>query len=133
MGSKSFLMKYILFLLIRMCLICLFKLVRKHFENDLYSKVDNLDSTDDRKPSEETHCSSNGRQHVHKLGCPVLGDSVKGCGIKINPHKSQFQIRRIVFLKEKQNILFFEQNSCLPLNSPMFHFESILYIFLNFL
>ena len=68
------------------------------FEDDLDSKIDHLHSTDDTESSEESHGSPNGWQHINKLGCPILGDSVKGCCIKVKPHKSQIQFRRIIFL-----------------------------------
>ena len=66
-----------------------------NWKDDLDSKVDNLHSTDDGEPSEESHGASNSWQHVHKLGCSVLGDSVKCGDIKINPHKSQIQFQLI--------------------------------------
>ena len=71
----------------------------KKFEDDLDSKVDNLNSTNDWEPSKETHISSNGWQLVHKLYCPVLSDSVKGSCIKDDPHKFKLQFRRIIRLK----------------------------------
>ena len=51
-------------------------------------EIENLHSTDDGEPSEESHGASNCRQHVHKLCCSVLGNSVKCWGVKIDPHKS---------------------------------------------
>ena len=98
------------------------------FEDDLDCKVGNLHSTDDGEASEESHGSTNSWQYVYKLSCPVLGDSVKGCCIKVNPYKSQTQPRIKFFKCIKVN---FENNEscCLPLN----FLESTLYIFLNFL
>ena len=77
-------------------LLVLINLILEYLKDDLDSKIDNLHSTDDGEPSEESLGSSNRRQHVYKLGCPVLGDSVKGCGIKEDPHKFQLQFRRII-------------------------------------
>ena len=56
---------------------------------DVKTKVDNLYCTDNGEPSEKSHGASNCRQHVHKLCCSVLCDSVKCWGVKIDPHKSQ--------------------------------------------
>ena len=64
------------------------KSILEYLEDDLDSKVDNLNSTDDGEPSEESHGSSNSWQHIHKLGCSILGDFVKSGGIKVDPHKS---------------------------------------------
>ena len=61
----------------------------QNIENNLSSKVENFYSTDDGESSEKSHGASNCRQHVHKLGCSVLGDSVKCWGVKINPDISQ--------------------------------------------
>ena len=55
-------------------------------ENNLDSKVDNLHSTDDGKPSEESHGSSNGWQFVHSWVWSVLGDLVKGGCVKIDSY-----------------------------------------------
>ena len=50
-------------------------------------KVDNLNCTDDWESSEEPHGASNSRQHVHKLGCFLHGDSFNCGGVKVDPHK----------------------------------------------
>ena len=62
----------------------------KNIPYDFPRKVDNFDCTDDGEPSEKSHGATNCRQHVNKFCCPVLGDSVKRWGVKVNPHKSQF-------------------------------------------
>ena len=71
--------------------------ISKCFQDDLDSKIDNLRSTDDGEPSEESHSSSNSGQHVHKFSRSVLDDSVKCCCIKVDPHKSQVQFRVKIF------------------------------------
>ena len=63
-----------------------------HVACNFSSKVENLHSTDDGEPSEKSHGASNGRQHVHKLCCSVLGDFVKCWGIKVNFYKSQLAL-----------------------------------------
>ena len=68
-----------------------------------------------------------------RLGCPVLSDSVKGCSIKKNSHKSQFQFRRIIILKIS-SIKFKIKTLLLtlkPMKSPVV--LSTTYILLNFL
>ena len=61
----------------------LFESIKKLFPcfrkliNDFPQEVSNLCSTDDGEPSEQAHGSSNCRQHVHKLCCSILLDSVK--------------------------------------------------------
>ena len=96
----------------KLCNLCLFLAfgfwffvasISDYFKNDLNSKINNLYSTDDGESSEESHGSSNCWQHVHKLGCPVLGDSVKGCWIKVHPYKSQAHIGIIFWISKKFN------------------------------
>ena len=62
------------------------------FPNDVpynfSGKVEDLHCTDDGESSEKSHGASNCRQHVHKLCCSVLGDSVKCWSVKVDPHKS---------------------------------------------
>ena len=55
-------------------------------KNNFYGKVDNLHSTDDGEASEKSHGATYCRQHVHKFSCPVLGDSVKCWGVKVDSH-----------------------------------------------
>ena len=61
-----------------------------NIEQNLHRKVQKLYSTDYGESSEKSHGSSNCRQHVHKLCCSVLCDSVKCWGIKGDPHISEF-------------------------------------------
>ena len=64
----------------------------ENFKNDLDSKVDNFESTDDREPSEKSQSSPNGWNHVHKLGSSVLGYNVKcGC-IKVDSNIFPFNV-----------------------------------------
>ena len=70
----------------------------QNIEDDLGGKVNDLNSTDDRKSRQKTHSSSNSGQHIYKFGCPVLFDFIKGGGFKVNPDISQFQFR-IILLK----------------------------------
>ena len=58
----------------------------QNIEDDLGGKVNDLNSTDDRKSRQKTHSSSNSGQLVHKLCRLVLCDSVKSCSIEINPN-----------------------------------------------
>ena len=101
-----------------------------HFEDDLYSKKDNLYSTYNGEPSEKSHGSSNSWQHVNKFGCPVFCNFVKSCCIKVDPHKSQFQFR-IKFLIKRINYKSVKCFLFKPLNSVVV--LSKMYIFLNFL
>ena len=45
-------------------------------------KVDYFHTTNDRESSQESHCSSNSRKHVHKLGRAVPGNPIKDRGVK---------------------------------------------------
>ena len=65
-------------------------------ENDFSCKVDDLHSADDGEASEESHSASNCRQHVFKLGRPVLGNNVKSRGFKIDPHISKIVLPLII-------------------------------------
>ena len=58
-------------------------------QKDLDSKVENLHCAHDGEPSEESQCPANCGDHVHKLGCPILGDDVECTSIKVDPHISQ--------------------------------------------
>ena len=61
-------------------------------QKDLDSKVENLHCAHDGEPSEESQCPADCWDHVHKLGCPVLGDDVKCASIKVDPHVSQLRL-----------------------------------------
>ena len=61
----------------------------KNFPDTFPCKVHNLHCTDNGEPSEETHGASNCWQHVNKLCCLILCNSVKCWGIEINSHKSK--------------------------------------------
>ena len=102
----------------------------EYFENDLDSKIDNLHSRYDGEPSEESHGSSNCWQHVHKLGCPVLGDSVNSGGLKEDPHIPQVQFR-IKFLIREIDYRKNKEFPLKPLNSSVVLLR--IYMFLNFL
>ena len=102
----------------------------KKFEDDLDCKIDHLHSRYDGEPSEETHRAPNSRQHVHKLGCPVLGDSVKSGGLKEDPHIPQVQFR-IKFLIREIDYRKNKEFPHKPLNSSVV--LSRIYMFLNFL
>ena len=56
------------------------------FKKDPYNEIDNFHSTDDGEPSEESHGPSNSWQHVHKLCCSILGDSIECGSAKINSY-----------------------------------------------
>ena len=78
----------ILIVLIILHFIWIFKILKK-FTYKLYQEVQYLHSTDDWESSEESHGSSNCRELVHKFGWPVLLDSVKCWGVKIDSDMMQ--------------------------------------------
>ena len=78
----------ILYKHVNICLFSFCKFSKKNFS----SKVYNLHCTDDGEPGEQTHSASDSREHVHKLGRSVLGDSVKCRCVKVNPNKLQLWI-----------------------------------------
>ena len=55
----------------------------------LCSKVNDLHCTDDGESRQQSHGSSNSRQHINKLGCSVLGDHIKSWSIDVNSYISQ--------------------------------------------
>ena len=67
----------------------LVNLFSENFEDDLDPKIDNFKGADNGESSKKTQSSSDGCQHVHKLGSSVLGDLVKCSNIKVDPHKFQ--------------------------------------------
>ena len=98
----------------------MFESIHEYFDNDVNAEIDNLNSTDDGEPSKKSHGSSNCWQHVHKFGCSVLGDSVKGCCMKEDPHKPQlhFGIKFLnyvniwIILIVKQDKVFLASTKC---------------------
>ena len=58
-GIVIFYCQVFLFLLSHVLCLFLLKSILEYFEDDLDSKIDNLHSTDDGEPSEESHGSSN--------------------------------------------------------------------------
>ena len=60
----------------------------KETNDYLDAKIHNLHCTNDRESSQKSHCSSNCREHVHKLGSSIFGDSVKLWGFEIDFHIS---------------------------------------------
>ena len=58
-----------------------------HLQHDLDHEVNDLDPADEREACEEPHGASYSRQLVHKLGCSVLFDNIKGRGGHWNLHK----------------------------------------------
>ena len=51
-----------------------------HLPHNLEHEVNDLDPADEREACEEPHGASYSRQLVHKLGCSVLFDNIKGRG-----------------------------------------------------
>ena len=55
--------------------------------NQFGNIVENLHSTDDGESGEKSHGASKRWQHVYKLNCFILSDSVKCWCVKIDPHE----------------------------------------------
>ena len=55
-------------------------LLSDHLQYNLDHEVNDLDPADEREACEEPHGASYSRQLVHKLGCSVLFDNIKGRG-----------------------------------------------------
>ena len=60
----------------------------KETNDYLDAKIHNLHCTNDRESSQKSHGSSYCREHVHKLGCSIFGDSIKLGGFEIYFHIS---------------------------------------------
>ena len=57
-------------------------------------KKDDLNATDDRESTEESHCASNETQLGLRLNLLVSLDVVKGCRVKVDPDKSKVSLNR---------------------------------------
>ena len=64
-------------------------------------EVEYLNSTDDGEPSEQSHGSSNSREHFNRLGCTILGDPVKCWGVKVNSDHLQIVLPLIILIRIK--------------------------------
>ena len=62
----------------------------------LCSKINDLHCTDDGEPCQQSHGSSNSRQHIRELGCSVLGDLVKCWSVKVDSDELQILWHRIL-------------------------------------
>ena len=83
---------YCIVTLFQPLLIEVFKKKQKCFNSKIY----NFNSTNDGESSQKSHCPSNSWQFINKVGCCVLCNSVKGWGVKLNSHKSQFSLHRFI-------------------------------------
>ena len=75
----------------KLALISLFLWLKSKLIDNLKSKVNYFHCTEDWKSSEKAHCTSNSRQHIHKL-CWSIFDYfvIIWCPCKMNSNISQF-------------------------------------------